>query len=107
MATRTAKTEAAPDVEDLVAQLSAIRADVAALTAMMGLYGKDQAQAFRASAESYTDEATAKARKMAADLLRETETVEKAIEDRLHAHPVQGLLMAFGVGVLISLLLRR
>lgn len=93
--------------DDTDSQLDAIRAELARLAEMMSVFAKEQAQHLRASAETVAEEATEKARKARDDLAHGIGQAEKALDHRVQEHPLQSILMAFGFGVLMSLLIRR
>ena len=104
---KAAGADTPPGAAEIEAQLHAIRTEVTALAAMVAAFGKDRAQAFRATAQTMTDDTREKVRHATDDLAHEAETLEQALDARLSAHPFQSLLVAFGLGVLASLMLRR
>lgn len=89
------------------AHLHSIREEIAALAEVVRGFAKDQTQTLRQSVSAATDEASAKARKMRDGLAQSAGDAEKALDHQVQAHPFQSLLTAFGLGVLISFLLRR
>lgn len=107
--TKTEKTgaDASPGAAEIEAQLHAIRTEVTALAALVAAFGKDRAQAFRATAGTMAEGTAEKVLKMTGDLGQEAKKLEQALDERLTEHPVQSLLMAFGLGFLASMLLRR
>ena len=110
MATTSAKSDPTPDAEaaeKIDSQLNSIRAELAALAATLTAYGKEKAEDLRATAEALTEEATIKTRETISDLRSEADRLEEALEARVKEKPLQSLLMAFGLGVLVSLFLRR
>jgi ElaB/YqjD/DUF883 family membrane-anchored ribosome-binding protein len=96
-----------PIGDDAEAQLRAMRAELASLAEMVSTFAKGEAHALRVSAEKVAEEATAKARKVREELAHGVGQAEKALDHRVQEHPLQSLLMAFGLGLLISLLMRR
>ncbi len=105
--TEKAGAEAAPGAAEIEAQLYAIRSEVTALAAMVAAFGKDRAQAFRASAETMTSDTAEKVHKATDTLAHEAKRLEQALDTRLNEHPLQSMLMAFGFGFLASFLMRR
>ncbi len=96
----------APD-DDLEAQILAMRVEVAALAEMMGTFAKDKVHAFGATAEAAAEEASERARKARDRVQQGMGQAEKVLDHRVQDHPLQSILMAFGLGMLISLLFRR
>jgi ElaB/YqjD/DUF883 family membrane-anchored ribosome-binding protein len=97
---------AGPD-DDIETQLQAIREEVAAMTEVMSTFVSDKVHAFGATAEAAAKEASARARKARERVEHGVEQAEKALDDRVQGHPLQSILMAFGLGLLVSLLFRR
>lgn len=98
----------APGSPEAIAQdIAALRADVAALAASLRAFGATRTEAARDSAETLSAEALDRARATLADLRRQIEGAEGAAEARVAAHPLQALMVAFGLGFLASLALRR
>lgn len=104
---KAAGADAAPGTAEIEAQLHAIRTEVTALAAMVVAFGKDRAQAFRATAETMAGDTKDKVRNATDDLADDAKKLEQALDERLTGHPLQSLLVAFGLGMLVSLLLRR
>ncbi len=93
--------------DDIDAQLQAIRDEVAAMTEMMSAFVSDKVHAFGATAEAAAKEASTRARKTRDKMEQGVEQAEKALDHRVQDHPLQSILMAFGLGLLVSLLFRR
>ncbi len=107
---RTAKTgasKATSAADDIETQLQAIRDEVAAMTEMMSTFVSGKVHAFGATAEAAAKEASLKARKVRDRVEQGVEQAEKELDHRVQDHPLQSILMAFGLGLLVSLLLRR
>lgn len=107
---KTGKTNGSKSVDtpgDIEAQLEAIRADVTALSSMMGAFFKDKVHEFEATAGAAADEATAKAKQARKYVEESVEQAEKALDHRVKENPLQSLAMAFGLGVLVAYLMRR
>jgi ElaB/YqjD/DUF883 family membrane-anchored ribosome-binding protein len=98
-----------PDAEDgdVEAQLQAIRAEVAAMAEMMSAFVKEKVHVFGAAAEAAAEEASARARKARDSFQQGVGQAEKVLDHRVQEHPLQSIIMAFGLGMLISLLFRR
>lgn len=93
--------------EDLEHQLDVIRADIAEITTLLGALAKEKLKEFEDGAEAAADAATSKAKKARKRVEDKVEAAERVIETEVHDHPWQSLALAFGFGVLISLLFRR
>ena len=87
--------------------LDAIRAEVMALADLVRSYVLDQAQQQRSRAEAAADEIAEKTRQARADLSKGIEEAEKALDTTVRENPLQSLLIAFGLGVIVSFLMRR
>jgi ElaB/YqjD/DUF883 family membrane-anchored ribosome-binding protein len=107
MATKTDKTTEAETPDSLDAQVAAIRAEVAALAAMLTSLGKDKVGEWQSAAENMTEDATLRARAAVKDIRAETEKLEEKLQAQVQEKPLQSLLVAFGIGVIVSLILRR
>ncbi len=101
-----ASKPAGPD-DDIDTQLQAIRDEVAAMAEMMTTFVSDKVHAFGATAEAAAKDASARARKARDRMEEGVEHAEKALDHRVQDHPLQSILMAFGLGLLVSLLFRR
>ena len=93
--------------DDIETQLQAIRDEVAAMTEMVSAFISDKVHAFGATAEAAAKEASAQARKARERVEHGAEQAEKVLDHRVQDHPLQSILMAFGLGLLVSLLFRR
>lgn len=108
--TRTSQGKAASSgstQEDLERQLEVIRADIAEITSLLGALAKEKLQEFEDGAGAAADAASTKARQARKTVEDKVGAAERAIEAELQEHPWQSLALAFGFGVLISLLFRR
>jgi ElaB/YqjD/DUF883 family membrane-anchored ribosome-binding protein len=95
-----------PD-DDIETQIQAIRDEITAMTEMMSAFVNDKVHAFSASAEAAAKDASARARKARERVEQGVEQAEKVLDHRVQDHPLQSILMAFGLGLLVSLLFRR
>lgn len=93
--------------DDLQAQLDALKAEIAALAATLQTDGKRMAEALKDKAEGLSDEAVARARAALKDIKAETDRLEDRLEAQVREKPLQSLLMAFGLGLVVSILMRR
>lgn len=93
--------------DDIESQLDAIRAEVATMAKMMGTFVKEKVHTFGATTEAAADEASARARKARDSMEQSVGQAEKALDHRVQDHPLQSILMAFGLGILVSMLIRR
>lgn len=109
-AQKTAKTGGLkPDAanDDIEAQLQAVRDEVAAMTERLSAFFSDKVHAFGTTAEAAAKEASARAHKAREKVERSMHEAEEVLDHRVQEHPLQSILMAFGLGLLVSLLLRR
>jgi ElaB/YqjD/DUF883 family membrane-anchored ribosome-binding protein len=93
--------------DDLQAQLDALKAEIAALAETLQTDGKRMAEALKDRAEGLSDEAVARARAALKDIKAETDRLEDKLEAQVREKPLQSLLMAFGLGLVVSILMRR
>jgi ElaB/YqjD/DUF883 family membrane-anchored ribosome-binding protein len=110
MTPKTAKLGGSKPVDagdEIESQLHTIRAEVAAMAEMMGTFVKEKVHAFGATAEAAADEASARARKARDSMEQRVGQAEKALDHQVQAHPLQSILLAFGLGILVSMLIRR
>ena len=105
---KRAKSAAASSARELEARLESLRADMDEI--MKTLAGKvdqkldDAADALSDNpAESLLDEL----RDTLSQLKRYTNNAEQTVVDNTRDHPFQSLMIAFGVGFLVSMFLRR
>ena len=92
---------------DIETDLAALRADVAALAESLRAYGHARANDMTDPARARADDLAGAAGEAAQDLRRQVDALEKELESTVRDHPVQALLAAFGLGFVLSLLLRR
>lgn len=105
MASQTPEGKAGED--DLQAQLDALKADIAALAALLQGEGRGLAEALAAKAAEMSGEAAQRTREALGDIGAETARIEERIETRVREKPLQSVLLAFGLGLFVSVLLRR
>jgi ElaB/YqjD/DUF883 family membrane-anchored ribosome-binding protein len=105
MAAETPKGKAGND--DLQTQLDALRADLSALAALLQANSQKAAEGLKEKADALTGEARARATAAMGDLRREADRLEDRLETQVREKPLQSLMMAFGLGLLVSILLRR
>jgi ElaB/YqjD/DUF883 family membrane-anchored ribosome-binding protein len=110
-ASSAGKVEASPERttrnDEIAAELTALRADVAALAKSIGAYGKARATEFRGSAEAASEDVLQSSRKALKDVRKQIDVLEGDLEARVREHPLQTLMIALGLGFVISLLIRR
>lgn len=93
--------------DDLQAQLDALRAEIAALAATLQSDGRKLADSLKERAGDMSEEAVAKARATLKDIKAETDRMEDKLEAQVREKPLQSVLIAFGLGLVVSILLRR
>ncbi len=105
MSTKSDKgAEGAPTLEEQVEQL---KAEIAALGETLRAYGKEAVNDLQAAAGVMGEEATLRAKAAMGELKAETDKLEEKLEAHVQEKPLQSLLVAFGLGIFVSLLLRR
>jgi ElaB/YqjD/DUF883 family membrane-anchored ribosome-binding protein len=105
MSTKSDKgADATPTLEEQVAQL---KAEIAALGETLRAYGKEAVSDLSAAAQVMGEDATARATAAMGDIRAEAGKLEEKLEEYVHEKPLQSLLVAFGLGIFVSLLLRR
>jgi ElaB/YqjD/DUF883 family membrane-anchored ribosome-binding protein len=105
-----AKSEKSPDTDagpSLEAQLEALRAEIEALAATVSSLGRDKIAEIQAKAEAVAGDMAGSARAALGEVRRETEKLEEQMKQQVQEKPLQSLLVAFGLGVIVSLILRR
>jgi ElaB/YqjD/DUF883 family membrane-anchored ribosome-binding protein len=105
----TSKSEANPEtrLHQVEAELAALRADISALAHSLKDYGGAKKVEFEHDAEELSEDLRATARKTLKDVRAKIDSLEQDVDAGVAGHPVQAMLLAFGVGVVISTLLRR
>ena len=93
--------------EDLQTQLDTLRAEIASLAATLQADGWKMAEALKDRAGGMSGEATARARAALHDIRAETDRLEDRLEAQVREKPLQSLLTAFGLGLIVSIILRR
>jgi ElaB/YqjD/DUF883 family membrane-anchored ribosome-binding protein len=93
--------------EDLQAQLDALKAEIASLAATLQADGWKMAEALKDRAGGMSGEAAARARAALHDIRAETDRLEDRLEAQVREKPLQSLLTAFGLGLIVSIILRR
>lgn len=96
-----------PGAEDLQAQLDALRAEIASLAATLRDDGWKLAETLKDRAEGMSEEAGARARETLRGIRAETDRLEDRLETQVREKPLQSLLAAFGLGLIVSIILRR
>lgn len=100
-------TRKSAEPHDIETELAALRADIAVLASSLGAYGLDKVGALTGQAQGMTDEAREAARKTLQDIRAQIDTLEQDLETGIRDHPVRAMLLAFGLGMLLSKLLKR
>lgn len=93
--------------KDLAHQISALRADFAALTETLKACGGVRAEDLKGRARDLSDEALTESLKVVQDLRRQLDGIDARIEGNVRAHPLAWLAGALGLGLLFGLLLSR
>lgn len=104
-------TEAKQGSEDLEARLVSLRAEIDEI--MAALAEKAQAEAEEATqsaadtAEDIGEEVLKEARRALKQIHKQANSLEKTLGVQTRANPLQTLLIAFGAGFIVSLLMTR
>lgn len=93
--------------DEIAAELAALRADVAALAKSIGGYGKARTSELRSSAKATSETLLDSSREAVQDIRKQIDELEGQLETRVREHPLQTLMIALGLGFLISLVIRR
>ncbi len=99
--------EASAYEDEIRGEMAEIRSDIAALTKSLGKYGKARAEGLQDRASEWSDEMLAESRRAAKKLGKQVSRLEKDMELRVREHPLQWFLGALGLGLVISMLIRR
>lgn len=103
----TATTDAAGYEKELRAEMAEIREDIAALTTTLKGYGKARASDLQDEAREFTDEVIADSRKALKKLNKQVAKLESNMETHVREHPLQWFLGALGVGLVLTMLMRK
>lgn len=111
----TVKKQGEPDLEARLAELRAEIDEIMAALAAKAEAEKAEAEdvaeevltSAAASAEDISEEILRDARRALKQIHKQAASLEKTLGVQARANPLQTLLMAFGAGFIVSLLLRR
>lgn len=105
---KRAKAAADKATAELEARLESLRADMDEIMKALGdKAGKQAAEVKEAFTGNRAEEILDELREVLGDVKRRAGDAEKKVVETAREHPMQSLLVAFGVGFLASLLLRR
>lgn len=105
---KSGNTEAlAASTRKIENDLKELKSDLAALSKNIAGLGKAGAEDAVARAAHISDEFLQNSRKSLHDIRRQADRLEKQLEGTVRENPIQALLLAAGVGFLISFLARR
>lgn len=93
--------------EEIRAEMAEIRNDLAALTKSLKQYGKARIDGLQDSASDFTEEMLAESRRAVKKLGKQVSRLEKDMESNVREHPLQWFLGALGLGLVITMLMRR
>ncbi|MGJ8606031.1 MAG: DUF883 family protein [Marivita sp.] len=93
--------------KEIRAEMAEIRTDLAALTKALGKYGKARVDGLQDDASDLTEEMIAESRRAVKKLGKQVSRLEKDLESNVRENPLQWLLGAMGVGLVITMLMRR
>lgn len=105
---KRAKAAADKATQELEARLESLRADMDEIMKALGdKAGKQASEVKEAFTGNRAEEILDELREVLGDVKRRAGDAEKKVVETAREHPLQSLLVAFGVGFLASLLLRR
>ncbi|MCK8465542.1 hypothetical protein MUY35_16905 [Aliiroseovarius sp. S1339] len=87
--------------------MAELKKDIAALTKTMGEYGKARADDLQGRASDWSDEMLAESRRTVKKLGKQVSRLEKDMEAQVREHPLQWFLGALGLGLMVTILMRR
>lgn len=93
--------------KDLEAKLDSLRADMDEIMKALAGKAEDEVTDVKASISGAKDDLLDDLQEALKEIRKKAGSAEKVIEDNTREHPLQSLLLAFGLGFLISILLRR
>lgn len=97
----------ASQTETFKKDLDELRAAIDALASDVNTMSKSMSDDLAARAKSTASKARESAAGMAEDVMEKGKQTADAVEAKVQANPLQSLLMAFGLGVLLSQLINR
>lgn len=107
MAAKDTTTDSASYEKELRAEMAEIREDIAALTTTLKSYGKARASDLQQDAREFTDDVIADSRKALKKLNKQVAKLESNMETHVREHPLQWFLGALGVGLVLTMLMRK
>jgi len=99
--------ETAPSVEDLEAQITELRREIASLTKNIAAFGQAKADEYRSGIEGLASDAVHASLNALHSARDEAASLEESFEEHVRARPLQSIGIALGVGFLAALLTRR
>lgn len=107
-ASKRVKAAAEKTTQELEARLASLRADMdEIMTALAGKAEKQVSEFSSAISGAPGEQVLEDLREAVAEVKRKAASAEKKVADTARAHPLEALLIAFGIGFLASFLLRR
>lgn len=107
-ASKSAKAVADKTTRELEERLESLRADMDEIMTTLGRKAEKQAGEFKgALSGNPAEQVLEELRDLLADVKRQAGNAERKVVETARQHPLQTLLIAFGVGFLASFLLRR
>lgn len=107
-ASKRVKAAADKTTKELEARLESLRADMEEIMKALGDKAEKQvSEVAGALSGNPAEQVLEELREVLAEVKRQAGNAEKKVTETAREHPLQALLVAFGVGFLASLLLRR
>lgn len=107
MATATKETESEALEKELRSEMAEIRKDIGTLTTTLKDYGKARASDLQDDARTATDEVIEESRRALKKLNKQAAKLESKLENHVRDHPLQWFLGALGVGLVLTMLMRK
>ena len=103
----TAKRARSASTKDLEAKLEALRADMDDIMKALGQKAEEEVAETKGKIGETAEDLMSDLRDALKEIRKQAGTAEQVIETNTREHPFQSLLLAFGLGFLISLVMRR
>jgi ElaB/YqjD/DUF883 family membrane-anchored ribosome-binding protein len=103
----TPKRARSASTKDLEAKLEALRADMDDIMKALGHKAEEEVAEAKGKIGETAEDLMSDLRDALKEIRKQAGTAEQVIETNTREHPFQSLLLAFGLGFLISLVMRR
>lgn len=93
--------------KDLEAKLESLRADMDEIMKALGQKAEDEVSDVKGKIGETAEDVIGDLRDVLKQIRKQAGSAEQVIESNTREHPLQSLLLAFGLGFLISIVMRR